>query len=133
MNSDTHGHHAVGRRKRAIAKVWLRTKKKGSEGHLVNDQPLLEYFDRPGLVASIEEPLMLTEMNDNLVVFARIFGGGKSGQAGALRLGIALKDMDENLHGPLREAGMLTRDSRIKERKKYGMAGARKRFQFSKR
>ena len=134
MNSDTHGHHAVGRRKRAIAKVWLRTKTDGA-GHLVNDKPLLDYFDRPGLVAAIEEPLVLTEMNDRVVVFARTFGGGKTGQAGALRLGIAraLKDLDESLHGPLREAGMLTRDSRIKERKKYGLAGARKRFQFSKR
>ena len=134
MNSDKNGNQAVGRRKRAIAKVWLH-KKKAGQNHVVNNQPLHDYFDRPGLVAAIEEPLVLTETNDDLVVVARTFGGGITGQAGALRLGIAraLKELNEDLHSTLREAGMLTRDARIKERKKYGLAGARKRFQFSKR
>ena len=126
--------HAVGKRKRAIAKVWLRPKGKG-EAHTVNGMGLLEYFSREKLVIAVEEPLHLTEMNDQVTVVARAFGGGKSGQADALRLGIAraLNQMNEELHGALRHAGMLTRDARVKERKKYGLAGARKRFQFSKR
>ena len=92
-------------------------------------------MDTLSLVIAIEEPLHLTEMNDQVTVKARTFGGGKSGQADALRLGIAraLNLMNVELHGALRHAGMLTRDGRIKERKKYGLAGARKRFQFSKR
>ena len=126
--------HAVGKRKRAIAKVWLRPRGK-NDSHSVNGLSLLDYFTREKLVRSIEEPLNLTEMNDQVVVVARTFGGGKSGQADALRLGIsrALDRMNEELHGTLRHAGMLTRDARVKERKKYGLAGARKRFQFSKR
>lgn len=134
MDPEVHGYHAVGRRKKAIAKVWLRPKK-GKAAHSINNQGLLEYFNRPGLVAYVEDPLLVTETNDKVVVFAKTFGGGKTGQAGALRLGIAraLKEMDEAHQAPLRSAGMLTRDSRIKERKKYGLAGARKRFQFSKR
>lgn len=127
-------HHAVGKRKRAIAKVWLRPRGK-SETHTVNGKGLLEYFNRQTLVASVEEPLILTETLDQVTVVAQTFGGGITGQAGAMRLGIsrALEKMDENLRGPLRSAGMLTRDARVKERKKYGLAGARKRFQFSKR
>lgn len=128
------GYHAVGRRKRAIAKVWLRPRGK-NEAHSVNGKGLLEYFGRDSLVASIEEPLALVEKMDEVTVVAQTLGGGISGQAGALRLGIAraLEKLDENLRGPLRKAGMLTRDARIVERKKYGMAGARKRYQFSKR
>ncbi len=126
--------HAVGKRKRAIAKVWLRPRGK-NESHSVNGLSFLDYFSREKLVRSIEEPLNLTEMSDQVIVVARTFGGGKSGQADALRLGIsrALDQMNEELHGTLRHAGMLTRDARVKERKKYGLAGARKRFQFSKR
>ncbi|MBT5875754.1 MAG: 30S ribosomal protein S9 [Candidatus Latescibacteria bacterium] len=126
--------HAVGKRKRAIAKVWLHKRGK-NDSHSVNGLSLIDYFTREKLVRSIEEPLNLTEMNDQLVVVAKTFGGGKSGQADALRLGIsrALNQMNEEHHSALRKAGMLTRDSRIVERKKYGLAGARKRFQFSKR
>jgi len=126
--------HTVGKRKRAVAKVWLSPKGKG-ESHTVNGMGLLEYFNREKLVIAVEEPLHLTEMNDQVTVMARTFAGGKSGQADALRLGIAraLNLMNEELHSTLRHAGMLTRDGRIKERKKYGLAGARKRFQFSKR
>lgn len=134
MDPEIHGYHAVGRRKRAIAKVWLRPRK-GSATHSINNMGLLEYFNRPGLVAYVEKPLNITGTTDQVVVFAKTFGGGKTGQAGALRLGIAraLKAMDETHHSTLRGAGMLTRDSRIVERKKYGLAGARRRFQFSKR
>ena len=126
--------HAVGKRKRAIAKAWLHKRGK-NDSHSVNGLSLIDYFTREKLVRSIEEPLNLTEMNDQLVVVAKTFGGGKSGQADALRLGIsrALNQMNEEHHSALRKAGMLTRDSRIVERKKYGLAGARKRFQFSKR
>lgn len=131
---DTNVHHAVGRRKRAVAKVWLKPRVK-NETHTVNGQGLLEYFGRPSLVAAIEAPLALTEKLNEVTVVAQTLGGGPSGQAGALRLGIAraLEKLDESLRGPLRSAGMLTRDPRAKERKKYGMAGARKRYQFSKR
>lgn len=128
------GYHAVGKRKTAIAKVWLRPRT-GDATHSVNGMDLLAYFNRAVLVAAIEEPLTVTEYTDKVVVIAKTLGGGLSGQAGALRLGIAraLQIMDESLHTKLRAAGMLTRDPREKERKKYGMAGARKRFQFSKR
>jgi small subunit ribosomal protein S9 len=134
MDPEIHGYHAVGRRKRAIAKVWLRPRKKNAT-HSINDQGLLEYFNRPGLVNYVEKPLEITGTVDQVVIFAKTFGGGKTGQAGALRLGIAraLKEMDGTHHATLRTAGMLTRDSRVVERKKYGLAGARKRFQFSKR
>lgn len=127
------GYHAVGKRKRAVAQVWLRLA--DGSTRTVNGQALQDYFTRDCLVASIEEPLIATSMMDRVSVIARTHGGGIAGQAGALRLGIAraLEKMDESLRGPLRTAGMLTRDARAKERKKYGMAGARKRFQFSKR
>lgn len=129
----TESYHAVGKRKRAIAQVWLRSADPTTR--TVNGQGLQEYFARDCLVAAVEEPLMLTNMLDRVTVVARTQGGGIAGQAGALRLGIAraLEKMDESLRGPLRSAGMLTRDARSKERKKYGMAGARKRYQFSKR
>jgi small subunit ribosomal protein S9 len=134
MDAKKHGYHAVGKRKSAIAKVWLRPRK-GNAGHSVNGKDLLAYLNRPGLVASVEEPLVVAGVNDRVVIVAETFGGGLSGQAGALRLGVAraLQEMNESLHGALRNAGMLTRDPREKERKKYGMAGARKRYQFSKR
>lgn len=134
MDAQAQGFHAVGRRKTAVAKVWLRPRK-GDATHTVNGKDLLAYFNRPGLVVAIQEPLDLAGVSDRIVVFAETLGGGLSGQAGALRLGIAraLQLMDETLHGALRANGMLTRDPREKERKKYGMAGARKRFQFSKR
>ncbi|MBM3262132.1 MAG: 30S ribosomal protein S9 [candidate division Zixibacteria bacterium] len=134
MDAQKEGFHAVGKRKSAIAKVWLRPSK-GDVAHSVNGKDLLVYFNRPGLVAAIQEPLNVAGVGDRVVVVAETLGGGLSGQAGALRLGIAraLQRMDETLHGTLRAHGMLTRDPREKERKKYGMAGARKRFQFSKR
>lgn len=129
-----HGVHAVGKRKQAVAKVWLRPAD-GNSTHTVNGKSFEAYFERPSLVTSVEEPLLLTEMKDQVSVMAKTSGGGISGQAGALRLGIAraLEQMDEKLRVSLRAAGMLTRDARVKERKKYGLAGARKRYQFSKR
>jgi small subunit ribosomal protein S9 len=134
MNSETQVYHAVGKRKRAVAKVWLR-QATGKAGHTVNGKELLEHFNRQSLVAAVIEPLEATGMLERLELVAQTFGGGLSGQAGALRLGIAraLQEMDEGLHTTLRSAGLLTRDAREKERKKYGLAGARKRFQFSKR
>ncbi|MBI4552943.1 MAG: 30S ribosomal protein S9 [Candidatus Latescibacteria bacterium] len=131
MTTDVY--HAVGKRKRAIAQVWVRP----ADGNTrtVNGKTLQEYFSRDSLVAAVEEPLTVTSTLDRVSVIARTHGGGIAGQAGALRLGIAraLEKMDETLRGQLRTAGLLTRDARSKERKKYGMAGARKRYQFSKR
>lgn len=124
---------ATGRRKNAIAKVWLTP---GGSGQItVNGQDLLSYFNREVLVQVVEQPLEATESREMVDIEARVLGGGKSGQAGALRLGIAraLVKGDEAQRTVLRRAGLLTRDPRSVERKKYGQPGARKRFQFSKR
>lgn len=126
------GLYGTGRRKTAVARVRL----KPGEGQIVvNRQPLDEYFGRPTLRMVIAQPLKLTGVEGKYDVFASVRGGGSTGQAEAIRHGIsrALLVVDEALRSPLRKAGLLTRDPRVKERKKYGQRGARARFQFSKR
>jgi small subunit ribosomal protein S9 len=123
---------ATGRRKESVARVQI---VEGGGQRLVNGQNFREYFDREATVIHAEEPLKLCTSCDSVDIVVDVRGGGKSGQAGAVRLGIAraLATMDETLYKPLRDAGYLSRDPRMKERKKYGQPGARKRFQFSKR
>ena len=125
-------HYGTGRRKTSTARVFLRP---GSGAIVVNERPLEASFPHELLRLVIRQPLVLTETLERFDVLATTTGGGVSGQAGAIRLGIAraLVAFNEDLRSPLRKAGLLTRDPRAKERKKYGMAGARKRFQFSKR
>jgi small subunit ribosomal protein S9 len=121
-----------GRRKRATARVRIQP---GSGKFLVNGRPVEVYLARETLVQLATQPLDLIGMRESFDVRARCDGGGLSGQAGALRLGIAraLVENDENMRSIMRTAGLLTRDSREVERKKPGQPGARKRFQFSKR
>ena len=125
-------YYATGRRKDSIARVRLTP---GTGNVQVNKKSLLDYFKRETLKMIIEQPLDKTETLGKFDIKADVHGGGLSGQAGALRLGIsrALTEYDEELRPILRTNGFLTRDPREKERKKYGLAGARKRFQFSKR
>lgn len=125
-------YYATGRRKGSIARVRLTP---GTGNVQVNKKSLLDYFKRETLKMIIEQPLDKTETLGKFDIAADVKGGGLSGQAGALRLGIsrALTQYDEELRLILRTNGFLTRDPREKERKKYGLAGARKRFQFSKR
>ena len=122
----------TGRRKEAIARVRLVP---GAGQHTINGLPPQEYLKRETLVQAALHALVLTNAATRYGVVARVRGGGLSGQAGALRLAIAraLVHEDATLRGPLGQAGLLTRDARMKERKKYGQPGARKRFQFSKR
>ena len=123
---------AVGRRKEAVARVYIRP---GNGKTLVNGKELGAYLGRESLVLQVKQPLEATESLDRFDIRATVRGGGVTGQAGALRLGIAraLIKFDESFHGVLKSRGLLTRDPRMKERKKYGLAGSRKRFQFSKR
>ena len=125
-------YYATGRRKNAIARVYL---KPGSGKIVVNDREVLEHFKRDTLQMIIEQPLVVTESMGKYDIKAHVIGGGLTGQAGALLLGIAraLVKADEDLKSTLRRNGFLTRDPRMVERKKYGQPGARKRFQFSKR
>ncbi len=125
-------HYGTGRRKTSTARVFLRP---GTGKFNIDDRDLEKRFPTASLRIRITEPLVVTESLDKFDIFATTSGGGVSGQAGALRLGIAraLVRSDPELRGTLKSAGMLTRDPRGKERKKYGLAGARKRFQFSKR
>jgi small subunit ribosomal protein S9 len=125
-------YYATGRRKGSIARVRLTP---GTGTVQVNKKSLIDYFKRETLKMVIEQPLDKTETLGKFDIAADVKGGGLSGQAGALRLGIsrALTQYDEELRPILRTNGFLTRDPREKERKKYGLAGARKRFQFSKR
>ncbi len=125
-------YHAVGRRKEAVARVFLRA---GNGSFLVNDRPFDEYFPNDVLKMVIRQPLQLTETAEKFDMVAVVDGGGSAGQAGAIRHGIAraLCLFNVELRGTLKKAGLLTRDSRMKERKKYGQRGARARFQFSKR
>jgi len=122
----------VGRRKESIARVRLIP---GTGTITINKRPVLEYLKREVLKMVIEQPLQITETIGKYDVIANVYGGGLTGQAGAIRLGIsrALLKINENFRPALKRQGFLTRDPRMKERKKYGMAGARKRFQFSKR
>ena len=128
----TSQHYGTGRRKTSTARVFLRP---GSGTITVNQRTLESHFPAETLRKVIRQPLVLTETAERFDVFATTAGGGVAGQAGALRLGIAraLVVYNAELRSQLRKAGLLTRDPRAKERKKYGMAGARKRFQFSKR
>jgi small subunit ribosomal protein S9 len=125
-------YYATGRRKTSTARVFLRP---GSGAIKVNHRDFEAFFPREALRMQIRTPLVLTETTDKFDVLATVAGGGVSGQAGAVRLGIAraLVSYNAELRKALKNEGLLTRDARAKERKKYGMAGARKRFQFSKR
>ena len=125
-------YYATGRRKEAIAKVWIQP---GEGSITVNKRDLGGYFGRKTAEMIVRQPLVLTENLESFDITATVLGGGLSGQAGALRLGIsrALLVFNPELRPTLKKAGFLTRDSREVERKKYGRAGARKRFQFSKR
>ena len=125
-------YYATGRRKTAVAKVRLML---GTGKQIVNKKPLGEYFDREVTKMVIQQPFDLTNTRTRFDLVATVLGGGKAGQAGALRHGIsrALIKVDPTLRSSLKSAGFLTRDPRMKERKKYGQPGARKRFQFSKR
>ncbi len=124
--------YATGRRKTSNARVFLRP---GTGTITVNHREFNEFFPTEALRTQIKTPLVLTENVEKFDVLATVAGGGISGQAGAVRLGItrALVLYNAELRKKLKKAGLLTRDARAKERKKYGMAGARKRFQFSKR
>ena len=125
-------YYATGRRKESTARVFLRP---GTGAIKVNQREFAEFFSRETLRILVKSPLLLTETAEQFDVLATVAGGGVSGQAGAIRLGIAraLCEFNLELRPRLKKDGMLTRDARAKERKKYGMAGARKRFQFSKR
>ena len=125
-------YYATGRRKTAIARVWLTP---GSGKVDVNGRDLIGHFKRGVLQMKIEQPLKVTDQMDKVDIRARVIGGGLSGQAGALQLGIAraLVTINAENRPPLKKEGLLTRDSRMVERKKPGRAKARKKFQFSKR
>jgi small subunit ribosomal protein S9 len=125
-------YYGTGRRKTSTARVFLRP---GSGTLTINTRKFEEFFPTEALRTQIKTPMVLTETADKFDVLATVAGGGVSGQAGAVRLGIAraLVLYNLELRKALKNEGMLTRDARAKERKKYGMAGARKRFQFSKR
>lgn len=125
-------YYATGKRKKSIARVWLQ---QGDGNVTINKKTLSEYFDRDSDMSTVKEPLTLTNVSKNYDISATVKGGGLSGQAGALMQGVtkALIHSDPSLRLVLKRAGFLTRDSRIKERKKYGQKGARKKFQFSKR
>ncbi len=123
---------ASGKRKCAIACVIL---KHGNGKRIVNGESLKDYIKSDTLIMDIEQPFEMLKSGNFYDVTIRVKGGGLSGQAGAIRLGIssALAQVSEENRKQLRKGGLLTRDSRVVERKKYGMAGARKRYQFSKR
>jgi small subunit ribosomal protein S9 len=125
-------YRATGKRKTAVARVILRP---GTGAYTINGKPLDSYFPRPALGRNIRQPLEVVGYQDRMDVVARIHGGGVSSQSGALRHGIsrALLEADPSLRGELKRRGFLTRDSRVKERKKAGLKKARKRPQFSKR
>jgi small subunit ribosomal protein S9 len=125
-------YYGTGRRKTSTARVFLRP---GKGTITINRGSFESSFPTESLRTQIKQPLLLTETADKFDVLATTAGGGISGQAGAIKLGIAraLVEYNLELRPRLKKAGLLTRDPRVKERKKYGMAGARKRFQFSKR
>lgn len=124
--------YATGKRKNSIARVWLLP---GSGKITINDRPVQQYFGRDVLKMIIRQPFEVTGTLDKFDVIASVLGGGSTGQAGAIRHGIsrALLAVDAEAKAKLRKEGLLTRDPREKERKKYGQKGARARFQFSKR
>jgi small subunit ribosomal protein S9 len=124
--------YATGKRKDAVARVWIRP---GKGNVVVNGKPMAEYFARPVLQMILRQPFTVAGVVGEFDVMATVAGGGLSGQAGAVKHGIskALQLYEPSLRGALKAAGFLTRDSRVVERKKYGKAKARKSFQFSKR
>lgn len=133
INATIHGRsYGTGKRKNAIARVFM---KPGTGQITVNGRDVAEYFPRKTSVMILRQPLELVEKAESLDVAVNVCGGGESGQAGAVRHGIAraLLVVDPELRGALKKAGFLTRDARKKERKKPGQPGARKKFQYSKR
>lgn len=124
--------YATGKRKSAIARVWLSA---GSGEITINERPMAQYFGRMALRNLVQMPFDVSGMAGKFSVTATVAGGGHAGQAGALRHGIskALVLLNTGLREPIKKQGFLTRDSRVKERKKYGQKGARRRFQYSKR
>lgn len=124
--------YATGKRKDAVARVWI---KPGLGKVMVNGRPGEQYFARPVLQMLVNQPFQVANRTGQYDVWCTVSGGGLSGQAGALRHGIsrALTFFEPELRGVLKQGGFLTRDSRVVERKKYGLAKARRRFQFSKR
>ncbi|WP_046865297.1 30S ribosomal protein S9 [Microvirga massiliensis] len=130
---DAHGRaYATGKRKDAVARVWI---KPGSGQIVVNDRPVDTYFARPVLRMILQQPLKLVNRDGQYDITVTVAGGGLSGQAGAVRHGLAkaLTYYEPELRGPLKKEGFLTRDPRVVERKKYGRKKARRSFQFSKR
>jgi len=125
-------YYGTGRRKTSVARVYLRP---GSGDYKVNGRPFNEYFVTEAQRSSARQPLMSTDTASSFNVVANVSGGGVNGQADAMKLGIAraLMQFNAELRKKLKSEGMVTRDSRGKERKKYGQKGARKRFQFSQR
>ena len=125
-------YYGTGRRKTATARVYLRP---GGGTMIVNRRPMESYFPTAAVRRVTQEPLVVAEAVDRFDILVNVSGGGETGQAGAIRHGIAraLVQYDPDLRTRLKLAGLLTRDSRVKERKKYGQKGARARFQFSKR
>lgn len=123
---------ATGKRKTSVARVWM---KPGGGNITINKRPMDEYMPREAERVQIKEPLELTGMADRYDIYVNVRGGGISGQAGAISHGIgrALVNTNPELRDPLKKGGFLRRDSRMKERKKYGLRGARARFQYSKR
>lgn len=128
-------YHRVGKRKTAIARVYIR-QRSGDSGQIrVNHRAFEEYFPRETSRYLIQQPLEITSTQGQYDIYINVCGGGLSGQAGACRHGIAraLLEVDPEYRAALKKAGLLTRDARKVERKKYGLAGARRRFQYSKR
>jgi small subunit ribosomal protein S9 len=125
-------HSATGKRKNAIASVIIRP---GKGERIVNGRPIQDYLKSDVLVKDVEQPFQVLQLSESYDIVASVRGGGLSGQSGAIRLGIAraLALVNDEYHKVLRKSGFLTRDSRVVERKKYGQAGARRRYQFSKR
>jgi len=125
-------YHGVGRRKTSVARVWIRP---GSGNWQINGRTADDFFTRPSLQQHASEALSATNLQGRFDVNVLVDGGGQTGQAGAIRLGLAraILSYDQEMRKPLRERGLLTRDPREVERKKPGRPGARKRFQFSKR
>ena len=126
-------YYATGRRKEAVARVWLKTD--GEKDFLVNDVPFEKFFTRETSKMIVNQPLELTNLSGHFQIRAVVTGGGPNGQAGAIRLGVAraLVAYNEELRQALRRGGLLTRDPREKERKKFGRKGARRSFQYTKR
>ena len=131
-NNTTNRSYATGRRKNSIARVWL---KRGNGKISINGKSIKQYFTRPVLQMIVNQPLNVIQAEDSYEIMATVKGGGLSGQAGAIRHGIskALSLYDQSNRPPLKKVGFLTRDPRVVERKKAGLAKARRSYQFSKR